>query len=283
MENTVLANGLSMPMEGFGVFQVPDPEVCEQAVLDALASGYRLIDTAAAYMNEKAVGSAIKKSGIDRSEIFVTTKLWIQDFGYEAAKKAIQTCLDNLQTDYIDLLLLHQPFGDIFGAWRAMEEAYKAGKLKAIGVSNFYPFMLENFLLNVDIKPMVNQIEIHPFFIREKDIEFMKANNIQPEAWGPLAEGKFGIFTNPVLERIAKKYNKSVAQIVLRWDIERGVVVIPKSTHKNRIEENIDIWDFSLTPEEVAEINSLDKGHSEIVNHFDPNFVKMICSLKIHG
>ncbi len=282
MENTVLANGLSMPMEGFGVFQVPDPEVCEQAVLDALASGYRLIDTAAAYMNEKAVGSAIKKSGIDRSEIFVTTKLWIQDFGYEAAKKAIQTCLDNLQTDYIDLLLLHQPFGDIFGAWRAMEEAYKAGKLKAIGVSNFYPFMLENFLLNVDIKPMVNQIEIHPFFIREKDIEFMKANNIQPEAWGPLAEGKFGIFTNPVLERIAKKYNKSVAQIVLRWDIERGVVVIPKSTHKNRIEENIDIWDFSLTPEEVAEINSLDKGHSEIVDHFDPNFVKMICSLKIH-
>lgn len=282
MENTVLANGLSMPMEGFGVFQVPDPEVCEQAVLDALASGYRLIDTAAAYMNEKALGSAIKKSGIDRSEIFVTTKLWIQDFGYEAAKKAIQTCLDNLQTDYIDLLLLHQPFGDIFGAWRAMEEAYKAGKLKAIGVSNFYPFMLENFLLNVDIKPMVNQIEIHPFFIREKDIEFMKANNIQPEAWGPLAEGKFGIFTNPVLERIAKKYNKSVAQIVLRWDIERGVVVIPKSTHKNRIEENIDIWDFSLTPEEVAEINSLDKGHSEIVDHFDPNFVKMICSLKIH-
>lgn len=282
MENVILSNGLSMPMEGFGVFQVPDADVCEQAVLDALSTGYRLIDTAAAYMNEKAVGNAIKKSGIDRSEIFVTTKLWVQDFGYKAAKKAIQTCLDNLQTDYIDLLLLHQPFGDIFGAWRAMEEAYKAGKLKAIGVSNFYPFMLENFLLHVDIKPMVNQIEIHPFFIREKDLEFMKANSIQPEAWGPLAEGKFGIFTNPILEKIAARYNKSVAQVVLRWDIERGVVVIPKSTHKNRIDENFNIWDFSLTPEEIAEINSLDKGHSEIVDHFDPAFVKMVSTLKVH-
>lgn len=282
MEYVTLANGLKMPMEGFGVFQVPDPKQCQQAVLDALETGYRLIDTAASYMNEEAVGLAMKNSGIARKDIFLTTKLWVQDFGYEAAKKAIDTRLKKLDTDYIDLLLLHQPMGDIYGAWRAMEEAYEAGKLKAIGVSNFYPHVLADFCTTVRIQPMVNQVELHPFFQQEAALENMKKYNVQPEAWGPFAEGKFGIFTHPVLAKIAQKHNKSIGQVVLRWNVQRGVIVLPKSVHKERIEENFKIWDFVLDDEEMREIATLDLGHSEIVNHFDPAFVERIKGMKIH-
>lgn len=282
MEYATLSNGVKMPMEGFGVFQVPDPEQCENAVLEALNAGYRLIDTAAAYMNEEAVGRAIKKSGINREEIFVTTKLWVQDFGYEPAKKAIETCLTKLDTDYIDLLLLHQPMGDIYGAWRAVEEAYEAGKLKAIGVSNYYPHVLTDFCTTVRIKPMVNQVELHPFFQQENALENMKKLGVQSEAWGPFAEGKFGIFTNPVLESIAKKHNKTVGQVILRWNVQRGVIVLPKSVHKERIIENFNIWDFSLDDEDMKEIATLNRDKSEIVDHFNPAFVEMIKNLKIH-
>lgn len=233
-------------------------------------------------MNEEAVGRAIKESGIDRKEIFLTTKLWVQDMSDEKAKAAIERCLSNLDTDYIDLLLLHQPMGDIYGAWRAMEEALKAGKLRAIGVSNFYPARLADFCLTVDVQPAVDQVELHPFFQQKEALETMKKYHVQPEAWGPFAEGKFGIFTNPVLEGIAKAHNKSVGQVILRWNIQRGVVVIPKSIHASRIEENFQIWDFELTPEEMEKISTLDLGHSEIVNHDDPAFVEMLHSLTVH-
>ena len=282
MEFVTLNNGVKMPMEGFGVFQVPDPAVCEQAVLDAIASGYRLIDTAAAYMNEESVGAAVKKSGVPRSELFITTKLWVQDSSYEGAKKAIETSLEKLDMDYIDLYLLHQPLGDYYGAWRAMEEAYKAGKLKAIGVCNFYPHVLADFCETVDVIPAVNQVELHPFFQQENALKVMKDYGVVPEAWGPFAEGKHGIFTHPVLTSIGEKYGKTAAQVALRWNVDRGVVVIPKSVHKARMEQNMDIWDFSLSPEDMEAVAALDLGHSEIVNHFDPNFVKMLHGMKVH-
>lgn len=278
-----LNNGVKIPALGFGVFQVPDPAVCEKAVSDAIAAGYRLIDTAAAYMNEEAVGRAIAKCGVAREELFITTKLWVQDMSYEKAKDAINTSLRNLGLDYIDLYIIHQPMGDYYGAYRAMEEAYRADKLRAIGVSNFYPHILTDFCETVDIIPAVNQIEIHPFFAQTKALEVMKEYGVQPEAWGPFAEGKHGIFTHPVLTKIGEKYGKSAAQVALRWNIQRGVVVIPKSTHVERIKANIDVFDFELTPADMAEINALDLGHSEIVDHTDPAFVKMIHSLKIHG
>ena len=283
MEYAVLNNGVKMPMEGFGVFQVPDQAQCEQAVLDAIASGYRLIDTAAAYMNEEAVGKAIAKCGVPREELFITTKLWVQDASYEAAKQAIQTSLDKLGLDYLDLYLLHQPMGDYIGAYRAMEEAYKEGKLKAIGVCNFYPARLADMCETVEVTPAVNQVELHPFFQQEKAIRNMKELGIQPEAWGPFAEGKHGIFTHPVLTAIGEKYGKSAAQVALRWNVQRGVVVIPKSTHRERMEQNIDIWDFALTDDDMAEIAKLDIGHSEIVDHSDPAFIRMISSLKVVG
>lgn len=282
MEYIILNNGIKMPMEGFGVFQIPDAKVCEDAVLDAISSGYRLIDTASAYMNEEAVGRAIAKSGVPREELFVTTKLWVQDAGYEQAKKAFEISCEKLGLDYIDLYLIHQPMGDYYGAYRAMEELYKEGKIKAIGVCNFYPAILADFCETIDIIPAVNQIELHPFFSQPDAIENMKAYGVTPEAWGPLAEGKHGIFTNLALVKIAEKYGKSVAQVVLRWNTQRGVVIIPKSTHTERMEQNIDIWDFALTDEEMNEIAKLDLGHSEIVNHSDPAFVKMLHSLKIH-
>lgn len=282
MNYVTLNNGIKMPQEGFGVFQVPDPSVCKQSVLDAIESGYRLIDTAASYMNEEAVGQAIKETSVPREELFITTKLWVQDASYEKAKKAIQTSLDKLGLDYIDLYLLHQPMGDYFGAYRAMEEAYKEGKLKAIGVANFYPEVLTNFCETVEIIPAVNQVELHPFFQQAKSLDVMKQYGVQPEAWGPFAEGRNGIFTHPVLTKIGEKYGKSAAQVALRWNVDRGVVVIPKSVHKNRMEQNIDIWDFSLTEEDLKEIESMDLGHSEIVNHFDPAFVKLLHSVKIH-
>ena len=282
MEFITLNNGVKMPLEGFGVFQVPDPAQCEQAVLDAIASGYRLIDTAAAYMNEKAVGEAIKKSGVPREELFITTKLWVQDASYEAAKKAIQTSLDNLGLSYLDLYLIHQPMGDYVGAYRAMEEAYKEGKLKAIGVCNFYPHRLADLCETVEVIPAVNQVELHPFFQQENALALMKEYGVVPEAWGPFAEGNHGIFTHPVLTAIGQKYGKSAAQVALRWNVQRGVVVIPKSVHKERMEQNMNIWDFQLSDEDMAEIAKLDIGHSEIVDHSDPAFVKMLHSLKVH-
>lgn len=282
MEYVTLNNGIKMPLEGFGVFQVPDPAQCKQAVLDAINSGYRLIDTAAAYMNEEAVGAAIKESGVDRSELFITTKLWVQDADYESAKKAIETSLEKLGLDYLDLYLIHQPMGDYVGAYRAMEEAYKEGKLRAIGVCNFYPARLADLCETVDVIPAVNQIELHPFFQQEDALALMKEYGVRPEAWGPFAEGNHGIFTHPVLSSIGEKYGKSAAQVALRWNVQRGVVVIPKSVHKDRMEQNMNIWNFELSEEDMNEIAKLDIGHSEIVNHDDPNFVKMLHGLKVH-
>lgn len=282
MEFVTLNNGVKMPLEGFGVFQVPDPAVCEQAVLDAIATGYRLIDTAAAYMNEQAVGAAIQKCGVPREELFTTTKLWVQDASYEGAKRAIETSLRNLGLDYIDLYLIHQPMGDYIGAYRAMEEAYREGKLKAIGVCNFYPNRLADLCETVEVTPAVNQVELHPFFQQENALTLMKEYGVVPEAWGPFAEGNHGIFTHPVLTEIGKQYGKTAAQVALRWNVQRGVVVIPKSVHKNRMEQNIDIWDFRLSEEDMAQIAKLDLGHSEIVDHSDPGFVKMLHSMKVH-
>ena len=282
METVKLNNGIEMPLEGFGVFQVPDPAVCEQAVLDAIATGYRLIDTAAAYMNEEAVGKAIAKCGVPREELFITTKLWVQDASYEGAKAAIETSLHKLGLDYIDLYLIHQPMGDYIGAYRAMEEAYKAGKLRAIGVCNCYPQILTDICETVDVIPSVNQVELHPFFQQENALALMKEYGVQPEAWGPFAEGNHGIFTHPVLTAIGQKYGKSAAQVALRWNVQRGVIVIPKSVHKERMEQNIDIWDFRLSDADMAEIAKLDIGHSEIVDHYDPKFVQMLHQLKVH-
>lgn len=282
MEYKALSNGVKMPMLGFGVFQVPDGEVCEKAVLDAIRVGYRLIDTAAAYQNEEAVGRAIKKSGIARDELFITTKLWVQDAGFDGAKQAIKASLERLGLDYLDLYLIHQPMGDYIGAYRAMEEAYKNGTLRAIGVSNFYPERLCDLCETVEITPMVNQVELHPFFQQKNALTLMKEYGVVPEAWGPFAEGKHNIFTHPVLSEVGKKYGKSAAQTALRWNIQRGVVVIPKSIHTERIEQNIDIWDFALSDEDMNKIAALDLGKSEIVNHYNPDFVKMLHGMKIH-
>lgn len=282
MEYVTLNNGVKMPMEGFGVFQVPEAAVCEQAVSDALAVGYRLIDTAAAYFNEEAVGAAIQKSGIAREELFLTTKLWIQDAGYESAKRAFQVSLDKLGTDYIDLYLIHQPMNDYYGAWRAMEEMYGEGRIRAIGICNFYPDRLTDLYLNAKVIPAVNQVELHPFFAQTGALENMKAFGVQPEAWGPMAEGKHGIFTHPVLTEIGAKYGKSAAQTALRWNVQRGVVIIPKSTHRERMEENFNIWDFSLSDEDMAAITALDLGHSEIIDHSTAETAKFLNGWKIH-
>ena len=282
MDFVTLANGVQMPLEGFGVFQVPDPAVCERSVLDAIESGYRLIDTAASYGNEEAVGQAIARCGVPREELFIATKLWVQDASYEGAKAAFQTSLDKLGLDYLDLYLLHQPMGDYYGAWRAVEELYRAGKVRSIGVCNFYPHVLADFCETVAVKPMVNQVELHPFFQQAEALAVMKEYGVVPEAWGPFAEGKHGIFTHSVLTAIGDKYGKTAAQVALRWNIQRGVVVIPKSTHKARMEQNMDVWDFALSDGDMAEIAQLDLGHSEIVDHFDPNFVKMLHAMKLH-
>ena len=276
MEYTILNNGVKMPMEGFGVFQMRDRSECEQAVLDAISVGYRLIDTAASYGNEEAVGAALKKSGACRDDLFITTKLWVSDSSYEGAKKAFESSLQKLGLEYLDLYLLHQPMGDYYGAWKALEELYKEGRIRAIGVCNFYPHVLADFCETVEVLPMVNQVELHPFFQQPDALSLMKEYEVQPEAWGPFAEGKHGIFTHPVLTEIGAKYGKSPAQIALRWNVQRGVVVIPKSTHRNRMEQNFDIWNFRLTDEEMAVIAPLDIGRSEIVDHFDPNFVRAL-------
>lgn len=286
MNYITLNNGIKMPMEGFGVFQVADPAQCEQAVTDAIQSGYRLIDTAAAYGNEEAVGRAIHKAiveyGVKRSDLFITTKLWVQDAGYEAAKKAVETSMRKLGLEYLDLYLIHQPMGDYIGAYRAMEELYKNGEIRAIGVCNFYPHVLADLCETVEVMPAVNQVELHPFFQQTDALVLMKEYEVVPEAWGPFAEGNHGIFTHPVLSAIGGKYGKSAAQVALRWNVQRGVVVIPKSVHKDRMEQNMDIWDFELSDEDMNEIAKLDIGHSEIVNHYDPEFVKMLHGMKIH-
>lgn len=283
MEHVVLNNGVVMPLEGFGVFQIPDPAECEEVTWGALKAGYRLIDTAAAYGNEEAVGRAIRKSGIPREEIFVTSKLWVQDYGYEKGKAGLEQSLEKLGLDYLDLYLLHQPVGDVLGSWKALEEAYQDGKIRAIGVANFYPAPLADFCETVEILPAVDQVELHPFFAQPKALENMKAYGVQSQAWGPLAEGKHNIFTHPVLTAIGQKYGKTAAQVALRWNVQRGVSIIPKSVHCDRIKQNLDIWDFQLTEEDMAQIGTLDLGHSEIVDHGDPAFIQMLHHWKIHS
>lgn len=288
MEYVTLTNGLKMPMVGFGVFRVPDKKECQESVYQAIKTGYRLIDTAASYTNEDAVGQAVRQAideGIcQREDLFITSKLWVQDMkNYDAARYGIDASLKKSGLEYIDLYLLHQAMGDYFSAWRAMEDAYKEGKLKAIGVSNFYPHVLTNFCETVKIKPMVNQVELHPYFTQEKALETMKQYDVIPEAWAPLGGGRYNPFEDEMLLEIAKKYQKSVGQVLLRWNVQRGVVVIPKSTHLERIIENIDIFDFQLNNAEMKQIASLDMGYSgSRTKHFDPEFVKTVLDRKIH-
>lgn len=263
MEHTILNNGVAMPLIGLGVMEIENGEAGERVILDALEAGYRMIDTATVYFNEETVGRAIKKSGLPREELFVTTKFWAQDAGYENTKKAFQLSLEKLGLDYLDMYLVHVPFGDYYGSWRAMEELYEAGKIRAIGVCNFYPARLADLCMNVRIKPAVCQVEMHPFYQQGDAIANMKSFGVQPEAWNPLAHGRFDIFSNEVLGAIAKKHGKSISQVAIRWNVQRGVAVIPKSVKKARIEENFNVWDFSLTDEEMAAIAQLDMGHTE--------------------
>ncbi|WP_026658386.1 aldo/keto reductase [Butyrivibrio sp. AC2005] len=284
MEYVTLNTGARMPLEGFGVFQIPDAAECKRVVYDAIKTGYRLLDTAASYMNEEAVGRGVKKAIEDglvtRDQLFITTKVWVSDMKTEeTAYEAVKTSLKKLDMDYADLILLHQPMGDYFAAYRGITRAYKEGLTKAIGVANFYPAILANFCETVEVIPAVNQVELHPFFAQEGALENMKAYGVVPQAWGPLAEGKHGIFTDPDLTAIGNKYGKSAAQVVLKWNAQRGVSIIPKSTHVERMEQNIDIWDFDLTDEEMEKIASKDLGYSEIVNHDDPGFVKFVLNL----
>ncbi|EOS64468.1 hypothetical protein C814_00358 [Anaerotruncus sp. G3(2012)] len=288
MDFVTLNNGIKMPLEGFGVFQVRDKEECRRSVLDAIRAGYRLIDTAASYTNEDAVGQAVREAiaeGIcTREELFITSKMWVQDMqSYDTAKKAIHASLEKMGLEYLDLYLLHQAMKDYFSAWRAMEDAYREGKLRAIGVSNFYPHILTNFCETVEIKPAVNQVELHPFFSQEAALETMRYYQVQPEAWAPLGGGRYAPFENESLSAIAKAHSKSIGQIMLRWNVQRGVVVIPKSTHRERIVENLDIWDFSLSGEEMRQIDALDMGYTgTAIKHFDPDFVRMCVTRRIH-
>ncbi len=276
MKNVRLNNGVEMPILGFGVYQIPDYNECKKSVLQALETGYRLIDTASAYQNEKAVGDAIKESGIDRKELFVTTKLWITETGYEKTKKSFEESMEKLQLDYLDLYLIHQPFGDYYGSWRAMEELNENKKIRAIGVSNFYPDRFVDLAENSKIKPAVNQIETHPLFQREYDDKIMKEYGTQIESWGPFAEGKNNMFNNPIILEIGKKHNKSAAQVILRWLIQRNVVVIPKSVRKERIIENFNVFDFELSEDDMNKIKSMDMGKSLFFSHRDVETVKLL-------
>lgn len=271
-----LNNGVAMPQLGFGVFQVPDLTACEAAVTAALNAGYRLIDTATAYQNEAAVGRAIKKSGIKREDLFITSKLWVSDFTYDRAKKGIDASLERLGLDYIDLYLLHQPYGDVMGAWRALEEAYHAGKIRAIGVSNFYADQLENLELTMTVKPVINQIEVNPWYQQPAEVAFNQREDVRVEAWAPFAEGKHGIFTDPTIAAIAESHEKTVGQVILRWLLQRGITVIPKSVHPARIEENMAVFDFELTDAEMQTLATLDRQESQFFDHRDPVTIEQI-------
>ena len=281
MEFVTLNNGTKMPLEGFGVFQIPDAAECEEVTYNAIKTGYRLIDTAASYMNEEAVGKgiarAVSEGLVTREELFVTTKVWVTDQKTEGtAYAAVKTSLAKLNLSYVDLILLHQPMGDYFAAYRGITKAYRDGLTRAVGVANFYPAILANLCESVEVIPAVNQVELHPFFAQADALENMKGYGVAPQAWGPLAEGKHGIFKDPELVEIGKRYGKSAAQVVLRWNTQRGVSIIPKSVHLDRMKQNLDIWDFSLTDEEMQAVAKRDLGHSEIVNHNDPAFVKFL-------
>ena len=280
MEYITLNNGIKMPQAGFGVFQVKDQEECTRVVLDAIDAGYRLIDTAQSYGNEEAVGKAIQLSSVPREELFITTKVWISNYGYENAKASVEESLKNLQLDYIDLVLLHQPFKDYHGAYRALVDLYKERKIKAIGVSNFYPDRLVDLCLDTDVVPAVNQVEVNPFHQQDKALEYNQKYGVQLEAWAPFAEGKNGIFTNETLMEIGKKYNKSVGQVILRWLVQRGIVPLAKTVRKERMKENLDIFDFELSQEDMDTIASLNKDTSSFFSHYDPATVEMICGLK---
>lgn len=282
MEYVTLSNGIKMPKIGYGVLDIDNLAECEKVVTQAIEAGYRLIDTAAAYMNEEAVGKAIKNSGVDREKLFVTTKIWIQDMGYENTKKAIEASLNKLNLEYLDLLLIHFPFGDYYGSWRAMEELYQEGKLKAIGVSNFYGARLVDLCLNATIKPMVNQMEMHPLYQQNDELETMKKYKVQPEAWRPLGQGRHDIFNNEVLKTIALKHKKTVAQIMLRWNIERAVVVLPKSMNKERMIENLNIWDFKLDVDDKIKIATLGINTTDNVSLSAPEAAEQLNSWNIH-
>lgn len=279
MEYVTLYNGVRMPMVGYGVYQVT-PQECERCVLDALQVGYRSLDTAQSYFNEEQVGSAIQKSGVPRQEIFLTTKVWVEHYGYEAARVSVLQSMEKLHTDYLDLVLLHQPFGDYYGAYRALEDLYDQGKVRAIGVSNFYPDRLVDIASFARIRPMVNQVEIHPHHQQAEAKAWMEKYGVQPEAWAPFGEGRGGLFDDPVLAAIARQYGKTPAQVILRWHLQRGVVIIPKSTHIERMRQNLDVFDFTLSEEDMAAIAALDKKQSAFFSHQDPNmvewFVKMV-------
>jgi 2,5-diketo-D-gluconate reductase A len=281
MQKVVLNNGVEMPILGFGVFQVTDQKECENSVFDAVETGYRLIDTAASYLNETAVGNAINKSGVPREDLFITTKLWVQDTGYEKTKKAFGKSLNKLQLDYLDLYLIHQPYGDVHGSWRAMEELYKAGKIKAIGVSNFPPDRVMEIIAFNEVVPAVNQIETHPFNQQIEVQKFLTENKVQIESWGPFVEGRNNLFQNELLLSIATKYKKSIAQVVLRWLTMRGVVAIPKSVKKERIKENFNIFDFELSIEDMEAIATLDMKTSSFFDHRDPEIIKWMGSRKL--
>ncbi|HWW40716.1 aldo/keto reductase [Pedobacter sp.] len=281
MKTIKLNNGVEMPILGFGVFQIPDAAECERAVIDAIETGYRLIDTAASYMNETPVGNAIKNCGVAREELFITTKLWVQDTGYEKTKAAFQRSLNRLQLEYLDLYLIHQPYGDIFGSWRAMQELYHEGKIKAIGVANFHPDRIMDLSINSGFTPAVNQIETHPFHQQIETQKFLSQNNVQIQSWGPFAEGKNNIFHNEVLSAIGEKYNKSVAQVILRWLTQRGVIAIPKSVRKERMAENFNIFDFELSAQDMQNIATLDTNTSLFFDHLDPDKVKWLSERKL--
>jgi len=279
MQTVKLNNGIEMPILGFGVFQVTDQKECETSVIDAIETGYRLIDTAASYGNEEAVGKAIKKSGVAREALFITTKVWIQTNGYEGTKRSFENSLKQLQLDYLDLYLMHQPYGDVYGTWRAMQDLYKEGKIRAIGVSNFHPDRLIDLIVHNEIVPAVNQIETHPFHQQIESQDFLLENNVQIESWGPFAEGKNGIFQNELLASIGGKYNKTIAQVILRWLTKRGVVAIPKSVRKERMAENFNIFDFTLSAEDMEAIKALDTKTSSFFDHRDPAMVKWLGEL----
>jgi len=281
MHKVKLNNGVEMPILGFGVFQVNDLAECERSVVDAISVGYRLIDTAASYQNEEAVGKAIKNSGIPRKDMFITTKLWIQSDGYEGTKKAFENSLKKLQVDYLDLYLIHQPYGDVYGEWRAMQELYKAGKVRAIGVSNFHPDRLIDLMVHNEIVPAVNQVETHPFNQQMEMQQFLQENNVQIESWGPFAEGKHNIFQNELLASIGEKHNKTIAQVILRWLTQRGVVAIPKSVRKERMQENFNSLDFELSAEDMEAIKALDTNTSAFFDHRDPKMVKWLGERKL--